>query len=73
MTRCKTQSPGITAAAMKHYGIGYKQVDLKGRRARSCQRSAAARARPKRSNLVFIQRSRGYAVRKTLSCEEIGE
>ena len=24
-------------------------------------------------NLVFIQRSRGYAVRQTLSCEQIGE
>ncbi len=31
------------------------------------------RAKDDNVKLVFIQRSRGYAVRKTLSCAEIGE
>ena len=56
---------------MKSYGIGYKQVDLKdGVPDLSAIREAA---RDENVKLVFIQRSRGYAVRKTLSVEEIGK
>ena len=56
---------------MKSYGIGYKQVDLKdGVPDLPAIREAA---RDENVKLVFIQRSRGYAVRKTLSVEEIGK
>ena len=56
---------------MKSYGIGYKQVDLKnGEPDLPAIKAAAADENIK---LVFIQRSRGYGVRKTLSVEEIGE
>ena len=56
---------------MKSYGIGYRQVDLKnGEPDLPAIKAAAADENIK---LVFIQRSRGYGVRKTLSVEEIGE
>ena len=56
---------------MKSYGIGYRQVDLKnGEPDLPAIKTAATDENIK---LVFIQRSRGYGVRKTLSVEEIGE
>lgn len=56
---------------MKCYGIGYRQVDLKnGLPDLPAIEKAADDPAVK---LVFIQRSRGYAVRQTLSCEQIGE
>ena len=56
---------------MKSYGIGYRQVDLKnGEPDLPAIKAAAADENIK---LVFIQRSRGYGVRKTLSVEGIGE
>ena len=62
---------GDYCGSMKSYGIGYKQVDLKdGVPDLPAIREAA---RDKNVKLVFIQRSRGYAVRKTLSVEEIGK
>ena len=62
---------GDYCGSMKNYGIGYKQVDLvDGAPDLSAIRQAAQDDTVK---LVFIQRSRGYAVRKTLSCAEIGE
>lgn len=62
---------GDYCGSMKSYGIGYKQVDLKdGVPDLSAIREAA---RDENVKLVFIQRSRGYAVRKTLSVEEIGK
>ena len=62
---------GDYCGSMKHYGIGYKQVDLKD--GAPDLPAIAAAVRDQAVKLVFIQRSRGYAVRKTLSCEEIGE
>lgn len=62
---------GDCAGSMKCYGIGYRQVDLKdGLPDLPAIEKAAADPAIK---LVFIQRSRGYAVRQTLSCEQIGE
>ena len=62
---------GDCAGSMKRYGIGYRQVDLKdGLPDLPAIRQAAADPKIK---LVFIQRSRGYAVRQTLSCAQIGE
>ena len=56
---------------MKSYGIGYRQVDPKnGEPDLPAIKAAAADENIK---LVFIQRSRGYGVRKTFSVEEIGE
>ena len=56
---------------MKSYGIGYKQVYLKD--GVPDLPAIAGAAKDDNVKLVFIQRSRGYAVRKTLSCAEIGE
>ena len=62
---------GDYCGSMKNYGIGYKQVDLvDGMPDLPAIQQAAQDQNVK---LVFIQRSRGYAVRKTLSCAEIGE
>ena len=62
---------GDYCGSMKSYGIGYRQVDLKnGEPDLPAIKVAAADENIK---LVFIQRSRGYGVRKTLSVEEIGE
>lgn len=62
---------GDCPGSMKRYGIHYRQVDLKdGRLDLPAITKAAAAPDVK---LVFLQRSRGYAVRQTLSCEEIGE
>lgn len=62
---------GAYCGSMKSYGIGYRQVDLKD--GAPDLPAIAAAAADKAVGLVFIQRSRGYAVRKTLSCAEIGE
>ena len=63
--------PGDYCGSMKSSGIGYRQVDLKnGEPDLPAIKAAAADENIK---LVFIQRSRGYGVRKTLSVEEIGE
>lgn len=62
---------GDCAGSMKRYGIGYRQVDLKdGLPDLPAIEQAAADPAIK---LVFIQRSRGYAVRQTLSCAQIGD
>lgn len=62
---------GEHCGSMKSYGIAYKQVDLCG----GLPDLAAIETAAKDSSvkLVFIQRSRGYAVRETLSCQQIGE
>ena len=62
---------GDCCGSMKSYGIGYKQVDFKD--GLPDLPAIAAAAKDDTVKLVFIQRSRGYAVRKTLSCAEIGE
>ncbi len=62
---------GDYCGSMKHYGIGYKQVDLQN--GRPDLPAIAEAAKDPTIKLVFIQRSRGYAVRETLSCAEIGK
>ena len=62
---------GDYCGSMKNYGIGYKQVDLVNGMPDLPAITQAAKDRSVK--LVFIQRSRGYAVRKTLSCAEIAE
>ncbi len=62
---------GDMAGSMKQYGIGYRQVEMKdGLPDLPAIAQAAAASDVK---LVFIQRSKGYAVRESLSCEQIGE
>ncbi len=62
---------GDMAGSMKQYGIGYRQVDMKNGLPDLPAISAAAA--DSAIKLVFIQRSKGYAVRESLSCEQIGE
>ncbi|MGE4548508.1 MAG: aminotransferase class I/II-fold pyridoxal phosphate-dependent enzyme [Intestinibacillus sp.] len=62
---------GDMCGSMKSYGIGYQQVDLVDGLP-DLPSIARAVADPQ-IKLVFIQRSRGYAVRQTLSCAQIGE
>lgn len=62
---------GDMCGSMKSYGIGYRQVDLLNGKADLP--AIAAAAQDKSIKLIFIQRSRGYAVRETLSCAEIEE
>lgn len=62
---------GDCAGSMKRYGINYAQVELKDGVA---DLPAISQAMHDDSiKLVFIQRSRGYAVRQTLSCADIKE
>ena len=62
---------GDMAGSMKQYGIGYRQVEMKDGLPDLPAIEEAAKAEDVK--LVFIQRSKGYAVRETLSCEQIGE
>lgn len=62
---------GDMAGSMKQYGIGYRQIEMKdGLPDLPAIEQAAAAEEVK---LVFIQRSKGYAVRETLSVQQIGE
>ncbi len=57
--------------SLADYGIIYKQVDLKdGKPDLKAIKEAVSKEKIK---LVYIQRSRGYSLRPSLSCEEIGE
>ena len=60
---------GDCAGSMKRYGIGYRQVDMKDGMPDLAAIEAAAGA--PEIKMVFLQRSRGYAVRQTLSCADI--
>lgn len=62
---------GDMAGSMKQYGIGYRQAEMKYGLPDIPAIVEAATAPDVK--LVFIQRSKGYAVRETLSCEQIGE
>lgn len=62
---------GDCCGSMKSYGIGYRQVDMKN--GLPDFPAIAEAAKDEKVKLVFIQRSKGYAVRKTLSCAQIGE
>ncbi len=55
--------------SMKNYGIEYRQVDLRGGLPDLPQIQLMADLPAVK--LVFIQRSKGYAVRESLSCEQI--
>lgn len=61
---------GDMAGSMKQYGIGYRQVEMKDGLPDLPAITQAAAAPDVR--LVLIQRSKGYAVRESLSCEQIG-
>lgn len=61
---------GDMAGSMKQYGIGYRQVKMKN--GLPDLPSIAQAAAASDVKLVFIQRSKGYAVRESLSCEQIG-
>lgn len=57
--------------SLADYGVVYKQVDLKdGKPDLKAIKEAVTKEKIK---LVYIQRSRGYSLRPSLSCEEIGE
>lgn len=57
--------------SLADYGVIYKQVDLKDNKPDlDAIREAVSKEKVK---LVYIQRSRGYSLRPSLSCEEIGE
>ena len=60
---------GKIGGTFPEYGIGYKQVDLKDGE----PDMPAIKESAKDASAVFIQRSRGYGIRRTLSCAEIGE
>lgn len=62
---------GDMAGSMKQYGIGYRQVEMKNGLPDVPAIAEAAKAEDVK--LVFIQRSKGYGVRESLSCEQIGE
>lgn len=62
---------GCVPGSFADYGIGYREVPLKnGAPDREAIRAAVAAPDVA---AVFLQRSRGYGIRKTLSPEEIGE
>ena len=62
---------GDMAGSMKQYGIGYRQVEMKD--GLPDIPAIVEAAKKPDVKLVFIQRSKGYAVRESLSCEQIGE
>ena len=55
--------------SLADYGIEYKQVDL--RDGKPDYDEIAVRVKAEQPKLVYIQRSRGYSLRPSLSCEEI--
>lgn len=62
---------GDMAGSMKQYGIGYRQVDMKDGLPDLPEIEKAAA--DEQIKLVFLQRSKGYGVRKTLSVAQIQE
>ncbi len=60
-----------SAGSLKEYGVAYRQVDLLPDG--SFDYENIKRAINKKTKLVTIQRSKGYAVRPTLSVEKIGQ
>lgn len=57
--------------SLADFGVIYKQVDLKG--GRPDLEAIKEALKKEKIKLVYIQRSRGYSLRPSLSCEEIGE
>lgn len=63
---------GDEPGSLKHYGIGYRQVDITSDN--QPDREGLAKAvQDERVKAVLIQRSKGYSTRSTLSVSEIGE
>ena len=60
---------GEVGGTFSEYGIKYAQVDMKD----GAPDLDGIRRAAKSASAVFIQRSRGYAIRKTLSCADIKE
>lgn len=63
---------GSAFGSLRAYGIGYDQVDLRPDGSADLDALAKAVAKPGTA-AVILQRSRGYAERKALSVDEIGE
>ena len=63
---------GSAFGSLRAYGIGYDQVDLRPDGSADLDALAKATAKPGTA-AVILQRSRGYAERKALSVDEIGE
>lgn len=63
---------GSAFGSLRAYGIGYDQVDLHPDGSADLDALAKAAAKPGTA-AVILQRSRGYAERKALSVDEIGE
>ncbi len=63
---------GSAFGSLRAYGIGYDQVDLRPDGSADLDALAKAAAKPGTA-AVILQRSRGYAERKALSVDEIGE
>ena len=57
--------------SLKDYGVNYKQLEMKDGEINIPEMVEYLKS-DKSVKVVFIQRSKGYAVRKTLSAEEIG-
>lgn len=58
--------------SLADFGVEYRQVDMKGGVDLEGVKNALSEY-GQRVKMVFIQRSKGYMNRKTLSCEEIGQ
>ena len=58
--------------SLSDFGINYEQVDLKDDGTPD-KEAIAARVKAKRYKMAYIQRSRGYSTRKSLTVNEIGE
>ena len=60
-----------TKGSLREFGVSYRQVDLVGDS--EFDYAGIKNALNEKTKLVTIQRSKGYAMRKTLSVERIGE
>lgn len=60
-----------TKGSLREFGVSYRQVDLVGDS--EFDYEGIRKALNEKTKLVTIQRSKGYAMRKTLSVEQIGE
>ncbi|MBQ7288688.1 MAG: methionine gamma-lyase family protein [Clostridia bacterium] len=63
---------GETDGSLKDFGVGYEQVDLLPDGSVDIQ-AVQQRLKEKKYKMVYIQRSRGYSLRPTLTIEKIEE
>ncbi len=59
--------------SLRDFGVNYRQIDLLPDGEIDYPAIEKALAEDKKIKMVFIQRSKGYAIRPTLSAEKIGE